>query len=315
MFDDEELISFRRILSIFALATKCSAALREAFFGDAHLCDTLLQVLRGLFRATDDYQRRTMGVIQASAVLLLNLVEGGGHESEKDKIPLLFKAITFSRLDSFTIYTLLKVLRKLDVEVTRTFLCTGCGSKEYVINGTYNTAHFTTDSCPLQVLTTSIECVFPFAVDNAEEYWTLERYRKLLGLAKCLMQFFRKGVGEINADWLKGDRSCLCYIKLTTSFVILAHLSLHLFHTLPKLRTEMRQIQTVSQLTLLLIHDIFTANLQMRLLHSMGRPIKNRLIVVYNLLMHYNAVFQFRLAQGNCSDSIALSNNNNDNEI
>lgn len=303
MFEDEELIIFRRILSIFALACKYSPQLRSTFF-ESPLCDTLLEIVQGLSRTTDEYQSRTAGIIQASAVLLLNLIDKGGAaaaatETERKKISALFKALTFSRLDTFSLYVLVKTLKTLDVAVTRGFLCTGCATKEYAINCTYNTAQFTTDSCLLQVLTTSIECAFPVAATNTAAYWTLPKYRQLLVLTRCLMQFFRKSiVAAIDADWLKVDRSCLCYVKLTTSFVILAHLCLHLFHTVPKLRTEMRHLQTVSQLTLLLVHDIFTANLQMKLLQSMGRPIKNRLIVVYNLLMHYHELFHFRLAQG-----------------
>lgn len=307
MFEDEELIIFRRILSIFALACKFSKKLQTAFFDDK-LCESLLEIINNLSRTTEEYQTRTSGIIQASAVLLLNLIEGvGSTKGNREKVSSLIKALTFSRLDTFTLYILIKILKTLDVEVTRAFLCTGCSTKEYAINSTYNTAQFTTDSCLLQVLTTSIECAFPVAVGNPTEYWTIPRYRKLLTMTRCLMLFFRKSIVEINADWLKVDRSCLCYIKLTTSFVILAHLCLHLFHTVPKLRTEMRQIQTVSQLTLLLIHDIFTANLQMKLLQSMGRPIKNRLIVVYNLLMHYNELFHFRLAQGMFTHSLSFS--------
>lgn len=297
MFEEEELVIFRRILSIFALGCKFSAPLRSAFFASP-LAVTLLDVLQGLARTSDDYQTRTSGIIQAGAVLLLNIVEAGDcpGKAAEPKIPTLFNALTFAHTDAFTLYTLLKILKTLDVSVARTFLCNEANeAKAYKINGD-NTVHFSRDSCPLQVLATAIECAFPVAA--APDYWTIPRYRQLLAIAKCLMQFFRKGMLDVNASWLRVDRSCQCYLKLTTSFIILAHLCLHLFHTVPRLRTEMRQIHAVSQLTLLLMHDIFTTNLQMKLLYIMARPIKNRLVVVYNLLMYYNELFHFRLAQG-----------------
>lgn len=307
MFDEEELIIFRRILSIFALGCKFSAPLRSAFF-HSPLSATLLDVLQGLTRTSEDYQKRTSGIIQAVAVLLLNLIEGGdcqGKSAVEPKIPALFKALTFAHTaDAFTLYTMLKILKTLDVSVARTFLCNeSVQAKAYKINGD-NTVHFSRDSCPLQILTTAIECVFPVAAPA--EYWTIPRYRKLLAIAKCLMQFFRKSMLDMDACWLRVDRNCQCYLKLTTSFIILAHLCLQLFHTVPRLRTEMRQIHIVSQLTLLLMHDIFTANLQMKLLYIMARPIKNRLVVVYNLLMYYNELFHFRLAQGKIEEEVCV---------
>lgn len=292
MFEDEELIIFRRILSIFALGCKLSAALRKAFF-DTPLSDTLLKTLGELSKTTDEYQYRTSGIIQATAVLILNLVEGG--HGDNVKIPPFIKALTFARLDSFALHVMFNILRSMDVEQLRNRICIGC-NKDFKFNETYNTAEFTTNSCLLQILATSVECIFPVAA--AGDYWTVPRYQKLLALTKCLIKFFRKSIVDMNSDWLQADRSCRCYVKLTTSFIILSHLCLHLYHTIPTLRTETRRTQTVSQLILLLIYDIFTANMQMKLLNIMGRPIKNRLIVVYNLLMHYNGLFKFRLAQG-----------------
>lgn len=292
LYPDEELIPFRRILAIFSLACKYSRELQTSFF-TSPLVDSLLKLLQNLIRTTDDYQTRTSGIVQSASVLLLNLVELRG--GNVDKIHNFFKALSFSRLNSFSLYILLKILKTLDVSAISSFICTGCDTKEYSINTAYNTVQFTSRSCLLQIITTTIECTFPL---SPTANYTLTRYQHLLTMTKCLMQFFRRSILEINSDWLRVDHSCLCYIKLTTSCVILAHLCLHLFHTVPRLRTQMRRVQAVSQLALLLIHDIFTANLQMKLLYSLGRPIKNRLIVVYNLLMHYNESFYFRLAQG-----------------
>lgn len=298
MYDNEELIIFRRILSIFALGCRQSPIFRKEFYETA-LCDILVQILQRLARTPDEYQNSTVGVVQAAAVLFLNSLEGTVEdELDPKNISALFKALVFCRMDTFTLYTLIKLLNRLPVTVTRTFLCGGFAAKEFAIHGSYRIAQFTTNSCLLQILATSVESAYPVAVANSKEYWSVTRYRKLLLTTKSIMQLFRRGIVDLNADWMQTDRSCLCYIKLTTSCIILAHLSLHLFDTMPKLRTEMRQVQAVSQLSLLLIYDIFTANLQMKLLQSMGRPIKNRLIVLYHLLVHYNEVFHFRLAQG-----------------
>lgn len=64
------------------------------------------------------------------------------------------------------------------------------------------------------------------------------------------------------------------------------------------MKAEIREVQTVSQLALLLMHDIFTANLNSAMIQQMGRPLKNRMVAVYNLLMKFNHLFHFRLAQG-----------------
>lgn len=291
MYPNEELIVFRRILSIIALGAKFSSDVRSAFYGEK-VCDTLIKIIRGLSRTADEYQKRTSGIIQAATVLLLNLIEG--DDVDVKKIPLLFKALSFARLDSFSLFMIMKSLKSLDGELNRTFLCTN--SNEYVMNPIYKTARFSTNSCLLQIFATSMESTFPAA--ETEEYWTIWRYRRLLSFTLCLMRFFRENLLDINADWMTVNRSCLCYLKLTTSFIVLTHLCLHLSQTIPKLRAEMRRIQTVSQLALLLLHDLFTANRQTELNRRMGKSIKNRLIVVYNMLMQYNELFHFRLAQG-----------------
>lgn len=294
MFEDEELIIFRRILSILALACKCSDKLRAAFYGSL-ICDTLLDVINGLSRTPDEYQYRTSGIIHASTVLLLNLIEGGGNA---EKIPLLFKAIAFARLDAFSLYMLFKALQSMSVDMSRSLLClNGSGnatSKEYAISR--NVAQFTRDSCLLQVLATSIECAFAGA-NTTSDYWTVGRYRKLLSMTRCLIRFFRKSMSHISSDGLNVSSSCICYQKLTTSFVVLTHLCLHVFETVPKMRTEMRQVQTISQLALLLMYDI-SRNLNLTMNKHMGKPLKNRLDTVYHLLMQYNKLFNFRLAQG-----------------
>lgn len=295
MFEDEELIIFRRILSILALACKCSGHIRTTFY-DSSICDSLLEIVNGLSRKPNEYQHRTSGIIHASTVLLVNLIEAGGHP---EKIPLLFRAIVFARLDSFSLFMLFKALRSMSVETTRSLLClSGANttiSKEYSIN--YNVAQFTRDSCLLQVLATSIECAFPGA-NTTSDYWSAARYQKLLAMTRCFIRFFRRNIRHMSWDWFTVSPTCVCYQKLTTSFVVLIHLCLHLFETVPNMKAEIREVQTVSQLALLLMHDIFTANLNSAMIQQMGRPLKNRMVAVYNLLMKFNHLFHFRLAQG-----------------
>lgn len=286
---------FRRIVVILALACKLSAEIRVAII-DSSVSDTLLRIINSLSLTTDEYQQRTLGIIRASAVLLLNLIEEGVEDQQR--IALFFKSISFARLDSFSLFILFKALKRLRPEVASTFLCTSRsslpsgGAKKFSMN--FQVAQFTQESCLLQILATSLECAFP----GSKDYWTVERYRQLLSMTRVLMRFYRQSISNASSDWLNVHPSCLCYVKLTTSFIVLTHLCLHLFETTPRLRREMRQIQTVSQLALLLIHDIFTGNLQIKLLQRLGRPVKNRLIVVYNVLLQYNELFHFRLAQG-----------------
>lgn len=181
-------------------------------------------------------------------------------------------------------------------QIPRSFLCTGSDSKDFVIYSSHKVAQLTNNSCLLQILATSMELAFPMAAPVT--YWTVPRFRKLLAMTCTLIRFYRKHIIEITTDWLSIDKPCQCFVKITNSFVILLHLCLHLFQTIPLLRTELRQIHTVSQLALLLMHDVFVANLPIKLLHGMGRVVKNRLVVVFNWLTQFNELFYFRLAQG-----------------
>lgn len=54
MFENEELVVFRRILSILAIAIKLSPSIRKAFF-DTQLYEALLGILEGLSKATVSY--------------------------------------------------------------------------------------------------------------------------------------------------------------------------------------------------------------------------------------------------------------------
>lgn len=241
-----------------------------------------------------EYQNRTIGIVQCAALALLNVIRSGN--AEEQHINEFLKTLIFAHQDSFTTYTLVKILTSLSDQVSRSFLCVGSESKNFVVYSSHKIAQVTSSSCLLQVLATSLETAFP--VTTPSDYWTVSHFRRLLALTRTLIRFYRKHIIETNSDWLGIDKPCHCFMKITTSFVILIHMCLHLFQTLPALRTEIRQIHIVSQLALLLIHDIFVANLPIKLLHGMGRSIKNRLIVVYHWLANFNELFYFRLAQG-----------------
>lgn len=241
-----------------------------------------------------EYQNRTLGIVQCAAIILLNLVRSGYRD--ETIIARFMKSLTFSRHDSFTIYLLMKILATMDDQMPRSFLCYGSEPKHFAIYPTHKVAQLTTSSCLLQVLATSMESAFP--VSAPKGYWTIQRFRRLLATTRTLIRFYRRHVIEVPKDWLTIDKPCQCFVAITTSFVILFHLCLHLFQTIPSLQTELRQIHVVSQLGLLLIHDVFVANLPIKLLHGMGRSIKNRLIVVFNWLSKFNELFYFRLAQG-----------------
>lgn len=235
-----------------------------------------------------------IGVIIASCSLLKGLsLYLKSHPEHFPDLVNLFHILVTCRV---TAESLVELSSFLDNMVSygndEQFLKSICWNSEAnELNECYKILQFSPNGCVLQLYGALLEVAFP-PLKTIPDH-KIELIRELLMNTMC---FFRKCIA-IPAKWVVVNTKCDCYNKMATGFIVLFYQYFEHWIRFPASIT-IDDISKISREGSLVICDIFHINYKNEVLQVGGNAIKYRLQVVYNWLVKYKTVLDFK--QSHC---------------
>lgn len=235
-----------------------------------------------------------IGVIIASCSLLKNVsLHLKSYPEHFPDLVNLFHILVTCRV---TAESLVELSSFLDTMVSYSddnqFINSICWNSEpNELNECYKILQFSPKSCVLQLYGALLEVAFPPLKKIPDQ--KIDLIRELLVNTMC---FIRKCI-SIPAEWVVVNTKCDCYNKLATGFIVLFHQYFEHWIRFPESIT-IDNISKISRMGSLVICDIFHTNYKTEVLQVGGNSIKYRLQVVYNWLVEYKTVMDFK--QSHC---------------
>lgn len=180
-------------------------------------------------------------------------------------------------------------------------MCTNSVEGSFEINEYYKILQFSSDSCTLQVYGAVLETAFP-----QDKILTPSQIDGLSQICSNHCKFLWNCF-ERNVEWIwKVKETCDCYVKATTSFVVIVHQFLRQWILNPN-SIDIKLVSNIAKISACLLCKIFHINYRREVLQNGGSVIKNRLHIIHDWLKDYGGVFMFKTAHYNALQSIKFS--------
>lgn len=296
----EKAIIPRRIIAAISLSCKYSPQLSnrltsENFSMEPNEMDTdcspidfLASILKIISFSNELYEH--IGVIIASCSLLNSLsIHRKENPENNSNLLNLFQILVTCRVTAESLLELSFFLDNMisytDDDLLINSICWNSEPNE--LNESYKILQFSPNGCALQLYGSLLEVAFP-PLEIIPHY----KISLIMKLIINTMDFFRKCI-SIPAKWVVENTKCDCYNKLSTGFIVLFHQLFEHWIKFPESIT-IENISKITRMGSLVICDIFHINFKTEVLLVGGYSIKYRLQVLYNWLVKYQSVLQFK---------------------
>lgn len=299
----EKAVNPRRIIAALSLTCKYSLSVSKWFVnGTIRMgnnesdemdigcspIDFLADILKIISFSNELFEH--IGIIIASCSLLSSL---SFHlKTEPDYFPQLvnfFKILVTCRVTAESLAELSSFLNNMvDYSDDEQFINSLCWNSEpNELNECYKILQFSPNACVLQLYGSLMEVAFPPLKQIPDHKIVF-----LLELILNTMSFFRKCIA-IPAKWAVENTKCDCYNKLATGFIVLFHQLFEHWIKFPD-SIGIQNISKIARMGCLVICDIFHINFKTEVLQVGGNAIKYRLQVVYNWLVKFGKIMEFK---------------------